>query len=186
MERKLREVLDEKERILWYGRPVKGSLLRSPDGPLQCLAWLFCAASIFLALFVFLPYALQARFHIGMILVVLVSAICLPPIVALRPVFDQKLLEHETVYAITDRRIIAIVKDDAMIIPRTRQTRFSINDRDEMTGCVCFDSAIGTSPYTRRTNAILGFRKPCGHTHGLIFFRVSQPDIVAQILACPA
>lgn len=186
MERKLRELLDDNERILWYGRPTKSRLLHAPDGPLQCAVWLLCAAFILLALFVFPPYAIRAQIHVSLIFAVLACSVCLSPIVVLLPFLEKQLLEQKTVYAITDRRIIAIVGDDTMIIPRTHQTRFSIHDQDEATGSVCFDSAIGSSPYRRRSNAILGFRKPGGGIHGLIFFRVSRPDVVAEILACPA
>ena len=45
----------------------------------------------------------------------------IPLAVAVRPYLDKKLLEQKTIYAITDQRIIAVVKSNVMTMPVTRR-----------------------------------------------------------------
>lgn len=183
MERKLRQALWDDERILWFGRPTRGDLLRAPDRLSQCFAWAVSAALTTVAFAFLLPRALDEGQGFGSILLCLLTMVFLPLTVAVRPYLDKQLLEHETVYAITDRRIIAIVRDNVMIMPRTESTRCAVDGRDGSGGNVYFDCAIGSPLEKSRANAVTGFKCGGGSTQGIIFFHVHEPDEVAKLLA---
>ena len=183
MERKLREALWDDERILWFGRPTQSTLLRSPDTLSQCMTWAITALLTLFAFFFFLPYALADGKEFIFILVILITMVFLPLTIAIRPYLDKLLLERETVYAITDRRIIAIVRNNVMTMPRTEHTRCAVDGRDGAGGNVYFDSAIGSPLEKSRANAVTGFKRSNNAIHGIIFFHVHEPDQVVQLLA---
>ena len=144
MEQILQKTLRDNEKVLWFGRPTKTKLLRSPDRVSQYVAWI---------------------------------------ITAVRPYRDKKLLEQKTIYAITDQRIIAVVKSNVMTMPRDQKVTCAVECRDGGAGNVCFNAAIGREAGKSRANAVMGIKKGNDRVVGLLFFHVSDPDAVVSALA---
>ena len=155
---------------------------RSASGPLtvsQYVAWIITAVMTLFSFGVFLPFAIADNKSIGIILIGLVPMIGIPLAVAVRPYLDKKLLEQKTIYAITDQRIIAVVKSNVMTMPRDQK----VTCRDGGAGNVCFNAAIGREAGKSRANAVMGIKKGNDRVVGLLFFRVSDPDAVVSALA---
>ena len=168
MEQILQKTLRDNEKVLWFGRPTKTKLLRSPDRVSQYVAWIIAIAD---------------NKSIGIILIGLVPMIGIPLAVAVRPYLDKKLLEQKTIYAITDQRIIAVVKSNVMTMPRDQKVTCAVECRDGGAGNVCFNAAIGREAGKSRANAVMGIKKGNDRVVGLLFFHVSDPDAVVSALA---
>ena len=130
MEQILQKTLRDNEKVLWFGRPTKTKLLRSPDRVSQYVAWIITAVMTLFSFGVFLPFAIADNKSIGIILIGLVPMIGIPLAVAVRPYLDKKLLEQKTIYAITDQRIIAVVKSNVMTMPRDQKVTCAVECRD--------------------------------------------------------
>ena len=98
----------------------------------------------------------------------------IPLAVAVRPYLDKKLLEQKTIYAITDQRIIAVVKSNVMTMPRDQKVTCAVECRDGGAGNVCFNAAIGREAGKSRANAVMGIKKGNDRVVGLLFFHVSD------------
>ena len=183
MEQILQKTLRNNEKVLWFGRPTKTKLLRSPDRVSQYVAWIITAVMTLFSFGVFLPFAIADNKSIGIILIGLVPMIGIPLAVAVRPYLDKKLLEQKTIYAITDQRIIAVVKSNVMTMPRDQKVTCAVECRDGGAGNVCFNAAIGREAGKSRANAVMGIKKGNDRVVGLLFFHVSDPDAVVSALA---
>lgn len=183
MEQKLQTTLKDNEKVLWFGRPTKSKLFQSPDRISQYVAWGVMILMTILAFGVFLPYALSVGKSTGIILIGLVPMLFVPLAVAIRPYLDKKILEQNTIYAITDQRIIAVVKDNVMTMSRAQPLNNTIESRDGNSGNICFNAAIGKPEKNSRANAVLGFKRGNDSVAGLLFFHVSNPDEIVKALA---
>ena len=85
MEQILQKTLRDNEKVLWFGRPTKTKLLRSPDRVSQYVAWIITAVMTLFSFGVFLPFAIADNKSIGIILIGLVPMIGIPLAVAVRP-----------------------------------------------------------------------------------------------------
>ena len=166
MEQILQKTLRDNEKVLWFGRPTKTKLLRSPDRVSQYVAWIITAVMTLFSFGVFLPFAIADNKSIGIILIGLVPMIGIPLAVA-----------------ITDQRIIAVVKSNVMTMPRDQKVTCAVECRDGGAGNVCFNAAIGREAGKSRANAVMGIKKGNDRVVGLLFFHVSDPDAVVSALA---
>lgn len=110
----------------------------------------------------------------------------LPAMISIRPLLDKWSLEHDTIYAITNYRVLALVKNNLMYIPLGRILTHSIEARDGESGNLCFCEAVGQSSSKMLDNAILGVR--CGSpaqsgVPGLLFFHIPQPESLLGYLS---
>ena len=78
MEQILQKPLRDNEKVLWFGRPTKTKLLRSPDRVSQYVAWIITAVMTLFSFGVFLPFAIADNKSIGIILIGLVPMIGIP------------------------------------------------------------------------------------------------------------
>ena len=76
------------------------------------------------------------------------------------PLLDKWSLEHDTIYAITNYRVLALVKNNLMYIPLGRILTHSIEARDGGGGNLCFCEAVGQSSSKCWTTPFWGVR--CG------------------------
>ena len=86
MEQILQKTLRDNEKVLWFGRPTKTKLLRSPDRVSQYVAWIITAVMTLFSFGVFLPFAIADNKSIGIILIGLVPMIGIPLAVAVRDI----------------------------------------------------------------------------------------------------
>ena len=78
MEQILQKTLRDNEKVLWFGRPTKTKLLRSPDRVSQYVAWIITAVMTLFSFGVFLPFAIADNKSIGIFLIGLVPMIGIP------------------------------------------------------------------------------------------------------------
>ena len=162
MEQRLQEVLLDGEIVRWSGRPSPFKLMSIPSRTSLLLTWVLCSAAL----------AVIAAF--------------LPAMISIRPLLDKWSLEHDTIYAITNYRVLALVKNNLMYIPLGRILTHSIEARDGESGNLCFCEAVGQSSSKMLDNAILGVR--CGSpaqsgVPGLLFFHIPQPESLLGYLS---
>ncbi|MFQ9472662.1 MAG: hypothetical protein ACLR0P_05570 [Oscillospiraceae bacterium] len=120
MEQRLHEILMDGEQVRWTGRPSPFKLMQCPERNTFFVTWLLSGAAILLALLYLLPTLNSDQRGGADWFIMLVVVAFLPAMLSLRPLMDKLCLEKNTIYAITDRRVIALVKDDLMYIPWTR------------------------------------------------------------------
>ena len=120
MEQRLHEILMDGEQVRWTGRPSPFKLMQCPERNTFFVTWLLSGAAILLALLYLLPTLNSDQRGGADWFIMLVVVAFLPAMLSLRPLMDKLCLEKNTIYAITDRRVIALVKDDLMYIPLDR------------------------------------------------------------------
>lgn len=183
MEQKLNELLEQNERVLWLGKPEKSKLLKAPDRRRQIIMW--CVLAVFLAVscVLVIPYMARIGRPVNVIAVAFIVINFVPALMAFRPMMDQRLLEHKAVYAITDRRVLAVVKDAVFTLPLAG-LEWVITSRDLDRGSLRFGAAAYAKDQDDRADAVLGVVgvKDERTTTGLVFFHIPQVDAVAELL----
>lgn len=185
MEQRLQEVLLEGEEVRWSGRPAPFRLLQRQYRGGFFATWLLSVCVVVLAAAVLAPMFAQAGGRQSDFLVLLIVVAFFPAMLSLRPVLDKLCLEKNTLYAITNLRVIALVRDDLMYIPISKALHVAIEDRDADCGNLCFDQAIGQKSWAGRANAVLGIRQSCQQCRmlGMLFYHIPQPDRLLHYLA---
>ena len=160
MEQRLQEVLLDGEIVRWSGRPSPFKLMSIPSRTSLLLTWVLCSAALAVILGGLIPFFLRTHQAVTDLTVILMIAAFLPAMISIRPLLDKWSLEHDTIYAITNYRVLALVKNNLMYIPLGRILTHSIEARDGESGNLCFCEAVGQSSSKMLDNAILGVR--CG------------------------
>lgn len=184
MEQRLHEILMDGEQVRWTGRPSPFKLMQCPERNTFFATWLLSGAAVLLALFYLLP-ALDSTQRGGADWFVMLVVAFLPAMLSLRPLMDKFCLEKNTLYAITDRRVIALVKDDLMYIPLDQKPAVSVEGRDRDCGNLCFGEAVGCGSGNSRSNAVLGIRESSSQNDmlGMLFYHVSHPEQLLHYIA---
>lgn len=183
MEQKLNELLEENEKVLWMGRPEKSQLLKAPDRRHQIMMW--CVLAVFLlgSVALVIPYMVSIGRPVNVIAVAFIVINFVPGLMAFRPMMDQRLLEGKALYAITDRRAIALVKDAVFSLP-VAGLEWIVTSRDLDRGSIRFGAAAYAKDQDDRADAVLGVLgvKDERTTTGFVFFHIPQVDAVAKLL----
>lgn len=108
MEQRLHEILMDGEQVRWTGRPSPFKLMQCPERNTFFVTWLLSGAAILLALLYLLPTLNSDQRGGADWFIMLVVVAFLPAMLSLRPLMDKLCLEKNTIYAITDRRVIAL------------------------------------------------------------------------------
>ena len=182
MEQRLHEILMDGEQVRWTGRPSPFKLMRCPERNTFFVTWLLSGAAILLYL---LPTLNSDQRGGADWFIMLVVVAFLPAMLSLRPLMDKLCLEKNTIYAITDRRVIALVKDDLMYIPLDQKPAVSVEGRDRDCGNLCFGEAVGCGSGNSRSNAVLGIRESSSQNDmlGMLFYHVSHPEQLLRYVA---
>ncbi len=77
-----------------------------------------------------IPFFLRTHQAVTDLTVILMIAAFLPAMISIRPLLDKWSLEHDTIYAITNYRVLALVKNNLMYIPLGRILTHSIEAGD--------------------------------------------------------
>ncbi|MCI5705512.1 MAG: hypothetical protein ACOX67_05495 [Oscillospiraceae bacterium] len=183
METVLNSLLEPQEKVLWFGRPEKSKLLEAYDRKHQFVLWGVMAAFLILTLAVVFPYMIKIERPPQVLAIAFAVINAVPVIMAIRPWMDQRLLEGKTVYAVTDRRVIAVVKESVYILPRLG-TEWIITHRDGACGNLRFGAAAYAKDQDDRADAVLGVigSKDGRSTSGLVFYHIADVDSVAGLL----
>lgn len=180
MENTLNELLEHNEKVLWFGRVEKSRLLDAPDRRRQIALW--CVAAVFLIATVafVLPYMAGIGRPAQVLAIAFVVINFVPLLLASRPALDKMLLEGKTLYAVTDRRVIAVVKSNVYVLP-LEGLEFAITGRSGTCGNIRFGAAVGSDSPDDRADAVLGIQDQRQVT-GLVFYHIADVDTVAGLL----
>ena len=116
MEQRLQEVLLDGEIVRWSGRPSPFKLMSIPSRTSLLLTWVLCSAALAVILGGLIPFFLRTHQAVTDLTVILMIAAFLPAMISIRPLLDKWSLEHDTIYAITNYRVLALVKNNLMYI----------------------------------------------------------------------
>ena len=177
MEERLKERLEANEKILWLGKPGTRKLMDSADKTAQIINWIIFAVFLAVSFAYLLPIFIKNDNSVLAIIALLVCINIIPCIVAFRPMLDKRILDNQTIYAITDKRIIALVKNELFALPNEKGT-----DCKELNGNLCFGSSDAVSEKKARERAVLGCKKS-GQLTGLLFYQVPDSSSILNAIA---
>ncbi len=185
MEARLQEALWDGEEIRWSGRPKPFQLMDKTFKPSMIATWVI-SALILLAVIVLLgPAFINGTRSLSDVVVLSVISLFLPVILSARPFMDKRCLEEQTLYAITNFRIIAVVKDEVMYLPLGKGLNVAVEHQEDGCGNLRFGELVGKPPKKSRAHAVLGLRDDeCKNDMlGLLFYHVDQPDQLMSYFA---
>lgn len=182
MERKIKENLKPEEHLLWMGRPSREKLMQATDKTNQLICWGVALVLAVVALGLFLPYALGRSDQISLTMTVIAVAclIGIPFAIAIRPYTDKKSLENKTMYAVTDRKIIAVVEDKVMTLPRNDKFSYHVERQADGSSNIYFNGAVNCKRSKSRMYAIMGYHER-GSQPGLIYYHVQDADLAKAL-----
>lgn len=174
MEKRLQAALPEGEQVRWSGRPTRFRLMESTYRSAVVLTWLMSVCVVVLVGYFLAPYYWKHALTGDMLLAALVM-VFMPAMLSVRPLLDKRTLENETIYAVTDRRVIAIVKDEVMSMPLEGLTAV-VKGWDGGCANLCFGKAAQIPEYKSRVYAISGVREYRDELDGILFYHVEAPE----------
>ena len=185
METRLKEALWEGEEVRWSGRPKPFELMENTFKSSILATWIVSAFVLACVLFFLIPSLLSGSRTIGDAVILAVITLFLPGILSARPLMDKKCLEEKTLYAITNFRIIAIVKDEVMYLPIGKGMKVAVENQADGCGNLRFGEVVGKPAKKDRAYAVLGLRSDDNNSdmEGLLFYHVDQPDQLMRYLA---
>ncbi|MGI5962896.1 MAG: hypothetical protein ACOX7N_04155 [Lawsonibacter sp.] len=185
METRLKESLWEGEEIRWSGRPKPFQLMDKTMKNSIILTWIVSACVLAAILIFLIPGLMSGARSTSDAIILLVITLFLPGILSARPFMDKKCLEERTLYAITNFRIIAVVKDEVMYLPIGKGMKVALEQQEDGCGNVRFGELVGKPASKSRAHAVLGLRADDDKNDmcGLLFYHVDQPDKVMSYLA---
>lgn len=186
MEARLKEALWQGEEVRWTGRPKPFALL-GPDSKTGILVTWVISGLVLAAMIMFLvPQLISGYRTVSECLVMAVVALFVPAILSVRPFLDKKCLERNTLYAVTNYRIIAVVKEDVLYLPISKGLVAAVEHRSGGCGNVCFGKMVGQPLRKSRTLAVLGLHDDDNRflMEGLMFYHLDRPDqVMEQLIA---
>lgn len=182
MEEKLKHELMKGETLKWTGRPEASKTTEAPFNTRLYITWGITAIVLVVTCALLLPIAITSEVHRVETTALFLILNFAPIILSIQPLTDKRRLEKATLYAVTDRRVIVISKDDVMNLPLDETTKFAIENRHDGNGNVCINEAIGKKISKSRTFSILGVRDGDKNVTGLVFYNVKNPDAVCNFL----
>lgn len=185
METRLQEALWEGEEIRWSGRPKPFVLMDKTFKSSILTTWIISACFLVFILFLMATAISSGSHSLSDLIVLAVVAFFLPAILSIRPLLDKKCLEEKTLYAITNFRIIAIVRDEVMYLPIGKGINVAVERHEDGCGSLRFGDLVGMPAKKSRSHAVLGLRSEESKStmRGLLFYHVEQPEQLMSYLA---
>lgn len=185
MDNRLQEALWDGEDLRWSGRPKPFQLMDKTFHSSILFTWVISALIVLVAAVLLIPPLADGSRSLSDILILSVIILFLPVILSVRPVMDKRCLEEQTIYAITNFRILVIVKDEVMYLPIGKGMKVAVDYQDDGCGTLRFGELVGKPAQKSRTHAILGLHSDDGKTNmlGLLFYHVDQPDQLMRYFA---
>lgn len=114
-----------------------------------------------------------------------IVSLFLPVILSIRPFMDKRCLENQTLYAITNYRIIAVVKDEPMYLTIGKGMQVAVDQQEDGCGNLRFGDTVGKPVEKSRVHAVLGTRAEDHKSDmlGLLFYHVDHPKELLHYLA---
>ncbi len=180
MNERWNSILVDGEQILWTGKPVRAGWKKSPDlsGIYTKLA--VCAAALVLSI-LWLTMEIIPKSGLGVATVLFVCINVVPVTLVFHAFHDEKLLEKDSSYVITNRRVMAEVKGEVMAMERTPLLTCASDEWDGQYGNVTFGQAIQRPRTRSRLDAVLGIKDDDRNVTGMVFYHVDDPKAVAAL-----
>lgn len=182
MEERLKEILAPEEKVLWQGRTAPEKLMQAPDRPKQIRLWVIFAAFVGLTLFVLFPYLIYLQRPWDVLLVSFLVVNAVPLALAMRPWMDRNDLEKRSIYAVTDSRVIALVKDNVYSLP-VDDLDWAVANRDGKAGCLRLGACVTKAKHDDRVEAVMSYTDDDTGAVGMVFYHIDNVDTVADTLA---
>lgn len=186
MEERLNSILLDGEEVRWSGRPTPFKLMDLPSRNTILATWIISGAAFLVVMALLVPFYIRTGRNFIDMLVLLVITAFLPLMLSFRPVLDKRCLEHNTLYAITNFRAIALVKDDMMFIPLSRKLKTAVAHQKGSCGNLCFGEAVDVNQNKQLATAVVGVRTEGSanpNVHGMMFYHINQPESLLSYLA---
>ena len=117
MDTRLKNILWEGEEVRWSGRPKPFSLFDHDSKNSILLTWIVSALVLAAVIVLMVFSSITGTRSFTDVLIMAIVALFLPVALSARPFMDKKCLEKNTLYAITNFRIIVLVKGEVMYLP---------------------------------------------------------------------
>lgn len=179
---KIQSYLAEGETLLWCGAPTNSSLKQCPDRTTMYLKFALLAVAV-LATVLYLALAGSAFMAWNVMLTVFICVTMIPFCLAYHPISDQRALENSAVFAVTDRRVLSLVNENLMSLPRDNTLKHSVDLWNGQYGNLSFNEAVNKSRTQSRTNSVTGIRDQDRNTTGIVFYHIEDPGHVAELFA---
>ena len=186
MEARLKEALWDGEEVRWTGKPKPFALLGSDCKTEFLITWVISAAILLTVLCFIVSQLISGARSLMDILVMSAVILFVPAILSIRPFLDKKCLEQKSFYAVTNYRVITMVKDEILFMSIDKNLKAAVEQEENGCGNLCFGEAIGKSPRKSRALAVVGLRGGEARqlTEGLMFYHVEQPEQIMAQLTC--
>ena len=187
MEHQLHDILLEGEVIRWCGRPAPFKLMDLPSRNFLIFTWV--TSGMVLGLILGLCIATFSRTLYAPLdfSILLLAMLLLPLMAAFRPILDRRCLLRNTIYAITNCRVIAKIKDDVIYVPLTRDLKTASLSHRGHFGSLCFGEAVSIAPHRELSAAIIGIRNVGDIANpsvaGIILYHLRNPEDLLHYLA---
>lgn len=181
-QKELSAILAPDETVLWSAPSHRPHLRRCPDQAAMYRSWALLAVFAALSL---LFYVFHAARNMGAseTLFCLFFFNLIPFSNAIFPFTAQNILRRDSLFVITDRRIISVIKGEALALPRDKALRWAVTVWDGDCGNLVFNAAVDRPLQKSREDAVLGVRGPERIVTGLVFYHIQDPASVAALLA---
>lgn len=185
MQEELKNALWEGEEVRWSGRPKPFQLLDSHSKRSTIITWIVSGVILLLVLAFWIPTAFSGTRSLSDVALLSVVALFLPAILSARPLLDKYCLERKTLYAITNFRIIAMVKDQVMYLPIRKGLAVDMDPSDDGCGTLRFGGSVGQPAKKSRVHAVVGIHddNDVSTTSGLLFYHIDQPERLLSYFA---
>lgn len=185
MENQLKEALWEGEEVRWSGRPKPFPLMDSSVKSSIIITWAVSACVLAALAAILVPAVSSGRRSVSDVIILSFITLFLPAILSARPFVDKKCLEEKTFYAITNFRIIAIIKGEVMYLPIGKGMKVAVEHQADGCGNLRFGEMVGKPAKKSRAHAVLGLRADGCKSDmlGLLFYHVDQPEQLMSYLA---
>ena len=180
-QKQLQEILAPDEVLLWQGAAHRPPLLDCPSRKTMVRDWGIFALFAGLSLLFYFGHA-AANMSGAETVFCLLFFNLIPFSNAIFPLTAQNTLRGDSLFAVTDRRVISVIKGEALSLPRNKDLSQSVTLWDGDCGNLAFGTAAGRPLHKCRMDAVLGVRGKDRAVTGLVFYHIPHPEQVAALL----
>ena len=185
MDTRLKNILWEGEEVRWSGRPKPFSLFDHDSKNSILLTWIVSALVLAAVIVLMVFSSITGTRSFTDVLIMAIVALFLRVALSARPFMDKKCLEKNTLYAITNFRIIALVKGEVMYLPLVKGIKTAVQSHEDGFGSLRFGELVGKPAKKSRDHAVIGMRNVDSREDmaGLMFYHIDQPGQLLRYLA---
>ena len=178
---RLKGALREGEELKWSGSPKDISVLGTASKGKIMLLWIVAAAWIAASLLYCMPKMIETGDTGAHMIIVMLLIDCIPLLMISMPFADRRILGQETIYAITNCRVMVLYKERTISMPLDQARNAEVRMRGNNLGSILIGDAAGKSESSLRSIALKGIDRKNTIT-GMVLYHVDDPQKVLGIL----